>query len=782
MQILKSIFIAIFLLISLKSFADPTPPKVPDPFCSPSDFFAYLNKWNHDRVLYIVQKCSNIDLNEKGPKGETFVETLAMAGWEDVFTIVKDNKEVNFQPALLKLISSKRYVWLEKLLERESLKFGSNELAAIGYTFPDSKNFLTKLVDQGRVNLNIVTEENLSFLLAAVRQQRYDLVEFLRSIPSVDQSQLFSYTCSLLNNADPKVTFRQYFYLLVKEGGFDVNTTCANGSSLAANVLQSGIDSKVVDEVFFNSNLDFSKPSASYKIAEVLARNAKVAEKYFDVVFKNPTFNYKDKTSELRTMWHLVAAYFTTHDSTKFITYFENANRDSINDVDKNGNTPLTLLIAALGDRRFDASNPTVKEFFKNNDLDVNKLQQNRTPLTLAFYYNAFDFAEFLISKGASVTNVGSIKVNEAELLKAMIAREKFWDLFFKLPELDINKSFKADSRSEYGTLFSYIMKSGAPARMSKNISQLIKDTRFKKEDVDAFYDRNYCSSTTAWLKANPSDRKTLFELAALSTDAGLNKACSSSANYHSAMSYAALIGDLEFVTYLYGTRKLPENVSNGQSAFLVSYSNKQWPIVEYFISKGYKVSPNETSYIEALLRDGKYDLLKKQLIDPEFNPNIGLGYYNSDNLLKLLANEKGKDAFMLLLNNPKLTIGDKLESLVNTYEEGKPATFLDAALDKFTIKTAEDKLRAVLVSEKFLENRLPVSYFEKISKYKNFDVNLVIPKDNLFQFFALIRIRLEAGKLIASLRFFPIRNSLLVVSINTKLIIKSSFEIFNPL
>ncbi len=726
MRMNRLIFILISCFILVQSaHADTIPPKVPNPFCSPSDFFNYLNQKNHERVLYVVQNCTNIDLNEKGPKGETFAAALATTTWNDVFELSLNRSDADFQPVTTLLITNKKFDWLKKLATKETIKFGLKDRAEIANTFPASKEFLLQLVELKKIDLNqtSTTTGTDTMLFAALYAQKLDLVQFLRTIPEVTQRDFYAHACSLQNSSNrPEILeiYRQYFKALFTNENIDINLTCSNGSSLAVNLLTPAIDKELRTSVLTHPALDLSKPSQSFKIVQALVANFSThGDNFFAATLGNPTFNLADKNTDNQTLWHLLVNTRSAElNKTTFYKYFENLSEETINVPDNRNYSPLYYYL-----QKARTTDSFSKRFLGSSKLEINRIDGKVTALVNALLAQNSEMFSFLLERGADKIKVGDLKSVHNLILYAMSRNKLYFDTFFNHPDIEINNAITING-SKNLPIFGFIMADGSNSFMADFIPRIIADSRFDGKQIETFrktisdYNRTTCTASQIWIMSNINDQKTLLKLIEKSSDENLNNICAN----NTLMGIAAKNGNLEMVDHLFSVRKLPV------TGFVAACASRNWNIVEYFLGKGYKPEYN-SEYINAILSSEKYDLLKKFVTDPTFDPNKNIDDHGTNLLLKV-ANEKGKEIFDLIMSNPKTQVGERLISLMNWYSgEEKPNYFFETAFSKFTITSDAGKIDAIRVAARLARLDYPVSYLDRLIKVKNFDVNFIVPK-----------------------------------------------------
>lgn len=681
------------MLLMVSSLALRAQTRTPDPFCSPKDFFSYLKQMNQQRVLYVVQKCTNIDLSETGPNGESFVETLSRSNWEDIFGLALNRTDVDFKKVTVSLIVNGKFTWLKTLLEKDFIKIDIKERDAIASTFPRSKDFLAYLIEKKLVDLN--TD---SMLIRAMKTRQFELVSYLRTVPEVDKSNLVKHACSF--ETDKHIAL---FKELFKEEKVDPNLVCSDGNPLIWKLMRSDIELAIFEAVSKDPHLNLSQPGLSIRLVETYFQTYNMNQAYLTLLLKHPSFNFSDQNKNKETLWHVFA--MNTEKLKNLESLLVKLPTDTINQVSVTGKTALLNLI--ISHYPYDWFHAKVMAI---PHLDINGIVLSGSPLLHAASANDLPMFKALLARKADTVNVGDMATLRTGLLYQLANNPEYFDVFFSHPDLDINAPIRRDSRYAWESFFSIVLQS--PARLTL-LPRLLKDPRFDKKAIDAH--PASCSAFVTWSMEPKGDREVLQMLAENSSNETLSRDCTQG----HALTRAYLLGDLNLIDYLFNTRKLSLRINSYTTIFSEAWKWKNWDIVNYFISKGYTEEINDQYFLEALVTNKKFDLLKKISTLPAFDPQLR-------GILGKLARDNDRETFDLLLNHPKVKVQTYLVDIIHGSNPKKTTYFVDAALDKFQIFTAEDKTAAAIAIVELGNSKWPLSYFQRIAKLANFDVNHV--------------------------------------------------------
>lgn len=732
------------LLVSQMGFATTTP-KPPDPFCSPTDFFKYLKARNQTRVLYVVQNCTNINLSELGPERESFVYALANTNWDDVFNVAINRKDVSFQSVLETLILNKKFPWLLELIKKDELKFGYKESVALVQTFPWSKDLLTQLIRSKKMDPN-ETGSRYSTLGTSIESLKFDLVEYLRTFPEVDQGPLWPLACSFQVTSDKikAAQYKAYFKTLVDSGQFDLNTPCAGKSHPFVIALRAELGNGMLDLFINAKGLDLSKPGQSYAFVSALCDTKQLPlQKYFDAVFNHPTFNMKDSDNQKRNFWHFLALRRKFNASavpeSYYQNYFAGLSDETINEVDSSGNTPLMSNISTA---EYGVDEFFLKRAFASPKLELNKISGDQSAMLMALTSrNSFGYAERLLKQGADTRNIGKVKPVSAKVLASLVHSAALYDAFINHPDLNINVSFVPVEHNYNQTigLFSYLVRK----KDYSKITALMADARFDDTAIAAHYRyTNGCSAVVVLISSDLSHNKLIHALLAKTPVEQLQNSCPLDGGNLNVLQRSAWKGNLPLVQYFYETLKIPQRYDRWpveSTAFTIAVNSKNWNVVDYFLSRGYTAELNghldaenvlntEKPLMAELIRANEFALAKKLMAQPGFDINAGTKKRWDRSFILTAAEEDKKEFFDLLISHPKAKLGN---TVLGRTRMGASDYYFEAALSKFRIQDATDKAYAIYIMQDMAHGGLPLANFNRVASLANFDINFVVSDED---------------------------------------------------
>lgn len=727
---MKTILTLVFLFafgLSITARADESKP-LPDPFCSPNDFFTYLKARNHDRVLYVVTKCPNINLADKGPRGETFVSELIQTDWDDIFALVINHPEVNFQGLTDNLTKLGKYNWVIELAKKDSITLTIDDATALAETWPTSKSLLQTLIDLNKVDFKKFTQKMVD---VAFRTTKFDLIEYLRTFGSVDDSAVWSYTCriaTLSTTEAESAKFNEYFKFLIKSDRVDVNTSC-DGSHPIASALgnkKNPLKVEIIELLLAHKGLNLSTKTHSYNLVTTLmASNEPLAKKWLELVLSHPTFNVNDSSSKGLNFWNVLAgALQTGYDTPEFVAFFKDLSEDSINSTH--------VLTAIIKNFRGDLipnpidKDPIMAKIFSNKNLNLQAtLEGNLSPVGLALTNsNPAKLIKYLQEKGAS-DDLGKPADNyAAAILRTIVEDPALFDKFFTRPELNINTPVINTTTTN---IFSYLFFKAD----WKKVRSLIDDKRFDKKQLNDVTQE----CILIYLMKDKKNHQLLKDIANMMNPEKLNASgcrCSTGTdsfrgNY---LQLVATLGDIDLLNFFYKEKKLVMNSGQGLSAFRLAVESMNWAVVNYFLDDGYLSEINTFTLVDgsstnnrlldSLLYKKQTELIKKVIAQKGFKPNGFLEDVIRYNL---------KEVFDSLTKHPEFNSGDGIAEAARHAKKTQDFYYLENIITKFKIVTDEDKTFAVEGLAAIAESKLPIKYFAQITALPRFDVNFVTPK-----------------------------------------------------
>ena len=784
----------LFLLLALAlipqiTFADP---KVPDPFCSPQDFFKYLGEANLERIHYVLDRCPNVDLNETNEKtGQSLVRATIGGNWEGIFAKIVQRKDVDFKKQLLFTdryepkvsplsfaLKLKRTSWIPQLLARADVDVNArdaySEKTALHHLAlsPELSNlYLELLLQQPKLDLNLGVS-GYSPIEVATREGNLGFVQRLLREERTDRSRLWLTACPYSSGRGLPI----FEYLL--DQGWDPNVNC--GSVHALELVFSG---NPINESLANPRLSLAAAGVSAGVVEKLAVRQSVSLELLDAVLNHATFRPEDRTREQKhSLLHILASRqdYESKDQTALIERFRKYASLDVNAPNAGGLTPLML--AALNSSDYFRGRGETNSsflFFANhpqtninlvNELNWGGKKWNASATLLALNKEKVETARHLRKKGALLEQLGEVNFSAYDgypalaHLIAVQAKVDALDLFAWLlshPTVDLNTTFDwqriqftpvkqafewLDATTELGH-----------ARMLEVIRQLFASRRLDR--VAAIKSigtvgKFRCSALSIAVEHNLVGL--VPEIVANLTSEQQASACQAQEYYSSIrnpLQLAAQLGRTEIVQYLLKNTRVPirpvdRNGKPGFSAFQEAVQSGNLGTAVAILDAGYADEINTLEPEERYERRASQTLLylaveKKDvaLVDrllkmKSIDPRKGSTRDNQQiSPLVRAALDDQSQIFDLIFKHPNsFQPGDLAQmvpaSMGSQEKETPVAKYVRAELARFTIRNPEDQLGLQRALRSMVYWSYPVADLQVGLKKKGFDINFLLEED----------------------------------------------------
>lgn len=719
--------LSLFLAFTLPQFvsAADDKPKVPDPFCSPQDFFKYLDQGKKDRVLYVLEKCPNVDLNDIGPKKQSLIRTTIYQGWEDVFAKLLARSEIDFQKLQFDGDSSKtlstfslmfksfRYDWIKRLIEArpevdvnqpDNAAADLNLLHRIAKLKGAPMDLLEFLLAHPKIDVN-QHYQGLTALQLALAEENILVVERLLKDTRVNRRGMQEILCKAAT-----APMKDLLLTLIDAGQIDPNSNCGNTSLFAHHIaMEQAQDYRVPRALLKNPRLSFAAPGRSITLlATLLYKTKNFPRDIFNSVLDHPTFQRGDvSTVDGNNAWHvlnsLIPGNLSEADQKEVFRRYADFNTVDINGLNKSNRTPLMAAVSALN-QSGNGGNPVLQFLLSRPGIDVNFVSEIEggkikiTALLLALWNSSRSYLPLELKEhGAKLDTAGDINAFWGEknaLMNAirvatLEARPDLFQWVLTRKDLDLNLApARYPDQTPIRLAFEELNKlrndeDGRTATLAGVIGTLFADPRFDPTSIAKVgpVKPDRCSLLSIAVEKNlqaayaPLLAHLPAEEQARACDPGVY-----SYEELNPLQLAAFLGRHAVVEMLLAKTSIPIRPNNSWgkpsiSAYRRSIARGDYRTAMLFIDKGFLDELNFTqdpddlrrSYFPVLYLAAKakdYAAVEKLLKIKAIDPNLGEQYnpYDYYNALTVAADNNDEAMFTLLFNDPRTKLTQVLD------------------------------------------------------------------------------------------------------------------------
>lgn len=744
MSFLKLSIMVFLLIFSYSNKGRTEVSNNPKPFCAPNEFQSYVSSKNHDRIKFIIENCKHINLNEVGSGGMSLALLLGETLWEDIFNLLMLNSDFNFNPAIKNLIKAKKYSWINKILTRITYVLDADDQNNLIKDYPNSKDMITSLYQNKNLDPNIKDKESRNFLTRSLESLKVELITNVRQWPSVDKSEFFARLCKLFYDKERGKQFSKYFEENFGNEDYDLATLGGNNCNYISFVGYGFYSLEFIKKTFNNPNLDISSDYLSYTLTNMILETKNLL--LSDIILSHPKFNFEFKffyDGITNTFWNLMPRRYLETANEIYKKYSSKIGKKYLNYIDKDTDTPLSMIIYRSSR---EPKNEFINKFFEIEGLDLELPSRGRVPIIQVLEKSFrssngeksnLDAFFKLIDNGANPFNVGDKDYAMSSIVSGMTYNPNVFKIYIDWPELNKADYLSMLFRNFFSNAYSCCYNG---ENFLNSLKVILNKSNFDFKVINEFrpkdisfggdtYDLKYSVVSMIYREFFNSPNiselfmEILYKIINNSNTASLFYNFSDNYN-HSSNSFIGLVilrQDIKILDYLFTKNMINitdlEESADYAIAVATKY-DKRFNSFEYLVEKN-AVSSIPEEFMRILIRNKKYDCLKKLLSSPKFKLTYPVLYLLDDS-------KEESELFELIISKQKVSFRDELFKMVTI--EKSSMIRLDRIITNVSIaNTKEDKEFYFQRMNQMIENRTDIKIIDKLLKKTNFECNQIL-------------------------------------------------------